>query len=129
MTPLLIDTNIYSHALKGEEDVVSTLQRTSKIGVSTISVGELLAGFRNGSKEETSRHDLAVFLDSPRVAVYPVDTDTSEFYSEIWYQLRRQGTPIPTNDLWIAATAFQHGMKLFTKDEHFKDIAGLFLVD
>lgn len=127
MTPLLIDTNIYSHALRGEEEVVAILQRAPKIGISTISVGELLAGFRTGSKEKENRGELAVFLDSPRVEVFPVDTDTAEFYSEIWSQLRRQGTPIPTNDLWIAATAFQHGLKLFTKDEHFKNVPGLFL--
>ena len=127
MTPLLIDTNIYSHALRGKEEVVAILQRAPKIGISTISVGELLAGFRTGSKEEENRGELAVFLDSPRVEVFPVDTDTAEFYSEIWSQLRRQGTPIPTNDLWIAATAFQHGLKLFTRDEHFKNVPGLFL--
>lgn len=129
MTPLLIDTNIYSHALRGNEAVVAVLQRAPKIGISTVSVGELLAGFKTGSRRQANRNELAVFLDSSRVAVYPVDTDTAEFYSEIWSQLRRQGTPIPTNDLWIAATAFQHGMKLFTKDEHFKNVAGLFLAD
>lgn len=128
MTPLLIDTNIYSHALRGDEAVVTMLQRAPKIGISTISIGELLAGFKNGSKEEANRDELGVFLDSPRVSIYSVDTNTAEFYSEIWSQLRRQGTPIPTNDLWIAATAFQHGMKLFTKDEHFKNISGLFLM-
>ncbi len=127
MTPLLIDTNIYSHALRGEEEVVAILQRAPRIGLSTVSVGELLAGFKTGSKEEKNRDELAVFLDSPRVAVYPVDTDTAEFYSEIWSQLRNQGTPIPTNDLWIAATAFQHGLKLYTKDEYFKRVPGLFL--
>ncbi len=129
MTPLLIDTTIYSHALKGENEVVDILQRAPRIGISTISMGELLAGFKTGSREKENRDDLAVFLDSPRVSVYPVDADTAEFYSEIWSQLRRQGTPIPTNDLWIAATAFQHGMKLFTKDEHFKNISGIFLVN
>lgn len=128
MTPLLIDTNIYSHALKGEDEVVAILQRAPRIGISTISMGELLAGFKTGAREKENRDDLAVFLDSPRVSVYPVDTDTAELYSEIWSQLLRQGTPIPTNDLWIAATAFQHGMKLFTRDEHFKNIPGIFLV-
>lgn len=128
MTPLLIDTHIYSHALKGEDEVVAILQRAPRIGISTISMGELLAGFKTGAREKENRDDLAVFLDSPRVSVYPVDTDTAELYSEIWSQLLRQGTPIPTNDLWIAATAFQHGMKLFTRDEHFKNIPGIFLV-
>ena len=127
MTPLLIDTNIYSHALRGNEDVVALLQRTPKIGISTISIGELLAGFKRGSQEEKNRDELAVFLDSPRVTIYPADTGTAEFYSEIWSKLRKQGTPIPTNDLWIAATAFQHGMKLFTRDDHFKNVPGLLL--
>jgi tRNA(fMet)-specific endonuclease VapC len=127
MRRILIDTNIYSHALRGDDDVVAVLRKVEEIGFSVISIGELLSGFKGGSKEQKNRAELDKFLDSPRVVVYLVDEDTSEYYAEIINNLRKIGKPVPTNDIWIAAVAVQNGLKLFTKDEHFKDIAGLFL--
>ena len=128
MRRLLIDTNIYSYALRGDDGVVEVLKKAEHIGISVISIGELLSGFKGGDREQKNREELEKFLDSPRVIVYSVDEDTSEFYAEILNNLRDMGTPVPTNDIWIAAVAFQNGLKLFTKDEHFKAIAGLSLV-
>lgn len=128
MRRLLIDTNIYSYALRGDDGVVEVLKKAEHIGISVISIGELLSGFKGGGKEKKNREELEVFLDSPRVVVYPVDEGTSEFYAEIINNLRSVGRPVPTNDIWIAAVAFQNGLRLFTKDEHFKVIDGLSLV-
>jgi tRNA(fMet)-specific endonuclease VapC len=127
MKRLLIDTNIYSHALKGDDDVVEVLRETDEIGFSVFSIGELLAGFKIGGMEKKNRKELEQFLDSPRVVVYPVNEGTSEFYAKVLFDLRQIGKPIPTNDIWIAAVAFQNGLKLYTKDLHFKSIAGLYL--
>jgi tRNA(fMet)-specific endonuclease VapC len=124
----LIDTNIYSYALRGDDDVVEVLRKSEQIGISVISIGELLSGFKGGGREKKNREELEIFLDSPRVVVYPVDEDTSEFYAEILNNLREIGKPVPTNDIWIAAIAFQNGLKLFTKDIHFKTIPGLSLI-
>jgi len=128
MRQLLIDTNIYSYALKGDDEVVNVLRKSEQIGISVISIGELLSGFKGGGREKKNREELEIFLDSPRVVVYPVDEDTSEFYAEIINNLREIGKPVPTNDVWIAAIAFQNGLKLFTKDIHFETIPGLPLV-
>ena len=128
MRRLLIDTNIYSYALKGDDEVVEVLKKAEQIGISVISIGELLSGFKGGGKEQKNREELEIFLDSPRVVVYSLDEYTSEFYAEILNNLREIGKPVPTNDIWIAAVAFQNGLKLFTKDNHFKAIAGLSLV-
>jgi len=128
MRRLLIDTNIYTCALRGHDEVVEILRRAELIGFSVISIGELLTGFKLGKWEAKNRNELEEFLDSPRVTIYGIDETTSEFYSEIVWNLRKIGRPIPTNDIWIAATAFQHGLKLLSKDEHFKYIAGLPLV-
>ena len=128
MRRLLIDTNIYSYALRGDDGVVEVLRKAEQIGFSVISIGELLSGFKGGGREQKNREELEKFLDSPRVVVYSVDEDTSEFYAEILNNLREIGRPVPTNDIWIAAVAFQNGLKLFTKDNHFKAIAGLSLV-
>ena len=128
MRRLLIDTNIYSYALKGDGDVVEVLRKAEEIVFSVISIGELLSGFKGGGREQKNREELEKFLDSPRVVVYSVNEDTSEFYAEILNNLRQIGRPVPTNDIWIAAVAFQNGLKLFTKDIHFTAIAGLSLV-
>ena len=127
MNRFIIDTNIYSSAFKGESDIVAVLRHARHIGISSISVGELLCGFKAGKRESANRRALGEFLDSPRVALYSVDEHTGEFYSEILNELRRRGTPIPTNDIWIAATALQQGLSLYTLDKHFAHVPGLLL--
>ena len=127
MNKILIDTNIYSSALRGETEVVRVLKRVSHIGISAVSLGELLSGFRGGNREQENREELAFFLDSPRVVLYGIDQDTAEYYCVVLNQLKKRGTPIPTNDIWIAATAFQHGLQLYTLDGHFTKIEGLLL--
>lgn len=128
MNEMLIDTNIYSNAMRGEDSVVATLRRAPHIGVAAISIGELLSGFRGGSNEPANRAQLAEFLDTPRVAIYGVTENTAEFYASILDGLRQSGTPIPTNDIWIAAVALEHGLRLFSMDHHFAAVAGLLLV-
>jgi len=127
MNRILIDTNIYSMALRGENDVVHTLRQVNHIGISAISLGELLSGFKGGNKEQENRQQLGRFLDSPRVCLYVTNEDSAEYYSSTLNQLKRQGTPIPTNDIWIGATALQHGLPLYTFDKHFSNIPGLIL--
>ena len=127
MNKILLDTNIYSLAMKGDASVIDALQHMTQIGISSISIGELLSGFKAGNKEAQNRKELNVFLDSPRVELYSVDEVTAEYYSAVLNQLKKQGTPIPTNDIWIAAVAFQHGLEMFTKDKHFSHIDGLLM--
>ncbi len=125
MNKVLIDTNIYSLAMKGEANVVNTLRRIDEIGFSAISIGELLSGFKGGSRETENREELNIFLDSPRVVVHSIDEGTADFYASVLTNLKVAGTPIPTNDIWIAAVAFQHGYKIFSNDKHFNLIPGL----
>ena len=125
MKKVLIDTNIYSLAMKGDGNVVDALRKIDQIGFAAISVGELYSGFKGGNRETTNREELNVFLDSPRVVVHSIDVETADFYASILNNLKVAGTPIPTNDIWIAALAFQHGYIIFTKDRHFNLIPGL----
>ena len=111
----------------GDADIIKTLQQVAHIGISAISIGELLSGFKAGNKEKANRQELNQFLDSPRVNLYGIDEGTAEYYCLILDQLKNNGTPIPTNDIWIAAVAFQHGMPVYTKDQHFNKIKGLLL--
>ncbi|MFH1981119.1 MAG: type II toxin-antitoxin system VapC family toxin [Pseudomonadota bacterium] len=125
MNKVLIDTNIYSLAMKGDEDIVSVLRRLDLIGFSVISIGELFSGFKGGRRELENREALNAFMDSPRVVVHAIDAGTADFYAAILNNLKVAGTPIPTNDIWIGAVAFQHGYKLFSRDKHFNLIPGL----
>jgi tRNA(fMet)-specific endonuclease VapC len=126
---VLIDTNIYSELLRGNKSVADLLKKPDIIAFSVISIAELLSGFKNGDREKENLEELDQFIYSPRVVVYDIDTETSEFYAKIYDELKRSGDPIPTNDLWIAALTLQHGTKLFTLDKHFKKVPGLFLID
>ena len=128
MNKVLIDTNIYSEFIRGNNKVKDILSSVDIIGISVISIGELLSGFKGGINEEKNREELNFFLDSPRVRTYNININTSEFYAKIIDELRNLGKPIPTNDIWIASMAFQYGLKLFTLDNHFKEVPGLFLI-
>ncbi|MBW6512512.1 MAG: type II toxin-antitoxin system VapC family toxin [Desulfuromonadaceae bacterium] len=129
MQQILIDTNFYVAFKRKQESVLTRFRQAEYIGVSTVVLGELLAGFRCGSREAENRRELDQFLDSPRVKVLAIDEETAEFYAEIFRALREKGRPIPSNDLWIAATSLRHGLALATLDEHFRSIDSLLLVE
>ena len=105
--------------------MVNALRRIDVIGFSAISIGELFSGFKGGSRQTRNREALDLFLDSQRVVVHPIDGSTADFYASILNNLKKAGTPIPTNDIWIAALAFQYGYQLFSKDSHFNLVPGL----
>lgn len=122
MTRILLDTSAYSGFMRGVEKVVSAVQSTERIYFNPTVLGELRSGFAYGSRREKNEAELRSFLDSARVQVVSIDEDTSVFYAAIYGSLRSSGTPIPTNDLWIAASAMQHGLCLLTTDSHFRTV-------
>ena len=119
---ILLDTSAYSAFIRGHQGVKASLRQSDEICLTPIILGELLAGFALGTQEKKNRAMLDEFLASPRVSIIPVDEETSERYAAIFTYLREKGTPIPTNDLWIAATAMQHGRKVLTTDNHYLPI-------
>ena len=125
---VLIDTNIYIEFLRGNKDFINIFNSADMIAFSVVSVGELLAGFKAAKDEQKYLKELDEFLYSPRLFLYDIDAETSEFYAKIFNELKASGNPIPTNDIWIAALALQHGIKLLTMDNHFKKVPGLFLI-
>ena len=125
MRPILIDTNAYTAFMLGDAAVVEVVAHAERICLNSIVLGELLGGFAAGKRESKSRAELARFLDSPRVEVVPVTAQTADSCALVYSGLRRKGVPIPTNDLWIAASALEHGAALLTRDAHFARIDGL----
>ena len=127
MKHILVDTNFYVAFKRKQPSAVDLLRQVEYIGISSVVLGELLAGFRCGSREAENRRELDQFLDSPRVEILNIDEETADFYAEVFRALKDKGRPIPSNDLWIAATTLRHGLALATFDEHFQYIDGLLL--
>jgi predicted nucleic acid-binding protein len=120
-----LDTNAYSDFLRGAPARVDIVRRADRLFLPLVVLGELRAGFAAGSREAENQATLRQFLASPRVRVLRPDETTTEHYAQIFLQLRQQGAAIPTNDLWIAALALQHGVELCTSDAHFLQVTGL----
>lgn len=116
---ICLDTSGYSAFKRGHDGTLSVVQRAAEIVLPAVVVGELLAGFRIGRRDRSNRRELNAFMESPRVRVMPLDFETAERYADILLYLRERGTPIPTNGIWIAATAMQWGLRLLTTDAHF----------
>jgi tRNA(fMet)-specific endonuclease VapC len=119
---ILLDTSAYSAFKRGHPEVVEALQNVSSILLPAIVLGELVAGFDVGRYAEKNRQDLAEFQQSPRVRTVSIAQQTAERYAHIYRFLRSIGRPIPTNDLWIAASAMEHGAALLTTDSHFLEL-------
>ncbi len=123
----LLDTNAYSALKRGHDGVASLVRRSDEILFSTVVAGELLYGFRNGTRFASNRRDLDAFLASPFVTLVPVSLTTADRFSRIVIGLRAKGKPIPTNDIWIAAQAMETGAELVSLDHHFEWVDGLAL--
>ena len=116
---LAIDTNRYTDLANSVPDVVRTLEAAEAIVVPFVTIAELRAGFAMGTRGKANEQVLFSFLAKPNVlSLFPDDRTTHE-YAAIYLQLRQQGTPIPTNDMWIAALVLQHDLTLYARDSHF----------
>jgi len=122
---ILLDTNAYAAFKQGRTEAVDIVRRATRIAVSSVVLGELLAGFAVGSREAKNRSELQQFLVADRVVILIVDNVTADYYATVYRALRGKGRPIPTNDVWIAALALQHGFAIFSYDAHFKHIDGI----
>jgi predicted nucleic acid-binding protein len=125
MRPIALDTNIYTAFKRGDEKIVSVLQHAPVIILSVTVLGELLGGFAAGQRESLNRNELTQFINSPRVKIVSATAATADLYALVYVALRRKGQPIPTNDLWIAASCMEHGAALLSLDAHFQSIDGL----
>lgn len=127
MKKILIDTNIYSDAMRGKQYAVDIFRYNEQILFSPVVIGELLTGFKRGKYQEKNRQQLGEFLAAERVLELSISSDTAEFYAFILDQLKEQRTPIPTNDIWIAASAMENGTAVATQDKHFLKIKGIII--
>ena len=116
---LALDTNRYTDLCRGDQPVVETVELADEVWLPFIALGELRAGFAVGSQGSRNEAVLRRFLLKPGIGVLYADEQTTHHYAAVYRQLRKQGTPIPTNDMWIAALVVQHSLTLCDRDAHF----------
>lgn len=122
---LLIDTNRLSDALAEVDEVLDQLENAESLHVPVIALGEIRAGFLRGKRQADNEKRLSWFLSQNGVFTMSVDGPVSHRFAALHHALRTKGRSIPTNDLWIAAIAVEHGLVVYTRDAHFESVPGL----
>ena len=116
---IAIDTNWYRDFMSGEADAVDQLRAAEQIYLPFVTLAELRSGFIHGTRSRENEVMLTRFLETPRVETLHSTDRTTRFYAQLYSQLRMAGSPIPTNDLWIAALVVENDLYLCTRDAHF----------
>lgn len=122
MSRYCLDTSAYSRWQRGDRRVGELLDAAEWVGVPAVTLGELRTGFLLGSHRDRNEADLRELLRNPVVEELSIDAEVTHHYAAIVVDLRRAGTPIPTNDIWIAASAAREGALVLTFDGHFEAI-------
>ncbi|MGH9518029.1 MAG: type II toxin-antitoxin system VapC family toxin [Terriglobales bacterium] len=122
---IALDTSRLVAMFRGDRALAEDLARLDDVAVPIVVVGELQAGAASSRRAGAHELLLRTFLNKPNVNVLQAGIETAEIYGRLFAQLRRAGTPIPTNDIWIAAQALEHNLPLMTSDQHFLRIPQL----
>ncbi len=117
-----LDTNRYVDLCKGVVATVELLAAAERVFIPFVVIAELRAGFAVGRRSSENETVLRRFLSKEGVRILYADDRTIQHYAAVYRQLRRQGTPIPTHDLWIAALVLQHDLVLHSRDRHFDQL-------
>ncbi len=125
MSRIALDTNAYRLFMEGRPNVVHLIRESDFIGLPVPVIAELRFGFQQGTKGRANEALLQRFMDSPRVEPLNCDLATTHHFAALKSQLKKQGTPIPINDVWIAALVLQHDCQLVSLDQDFKHLPQL----
>lgn len=120
-----LDTNRYVDLCKGSVETVTLLEEAELVVLPFVALAELRAGFAHGRRQAENERTLRRFLLTDGVEVLFADEQTTHHYAMVFLQLRKQGTPIPTNDMWLAALVLQHNLVLHARDRHFDHLPQL----
>ena len=121
---ILLDTNRYSDAIRGEREATVTIERATQIYIPFAVLAELKYAFALGARRAANEQRLAAFLASPKVSLLMPDTKTCEQFAALYVELRKKGRPMDANDLWIAALSRQHSLSILSRDRHFDVVPG-----
>ena len=120
-----LDTNRLSDLFQGDAELANRLGECDEVWVPLIVLAEIKAGFYGGNQVHRNEGLFTSFLAKPTVGVLFPARETAEHYARLFVQLKRAGTPIPDNDLWIAALVLEHDLLLITRDQHFDRVPQL----
>jgi len=120
-----LDTNRLTDLFQGDSELADRLGECDEVWLPLMVLAEIKAGFHGGSQQHRNEVLLQSFLAKPTVGIMLPARETAEHYARLFVQLKRAGTPIPDNDLWIAALALEHDLQLITRDNHFKNVPQL----
>jgi tRNA(fMet)-specific endonuclease VapC len=120
---MILDTNALSAAADNDPAIITHLARADQLALPVIVLGEYRYGIAQSRNRATYENWLKGLLNDS--LILDVNDPTTHFYAEITFELRRKGTPIPTNDIWIAALCRQHALPLLSRDRHFDLVAGI----
>ena len=119
---IALDTNRITDLFRGDLELAEQLGTAEEVWIPLFALGEIKAGFLGGTQRHRNESLLNRLLAKPTVGVLLPSRETAEHYARIFVQLRRAGTPVPDNDLWIAALVLEHDLVLVTRDRHFERI-------
>ncbi len=122
-----LDTNRLTDLFRGDAALAARLELCDEVWLPLVVLGEIKAGFYGGAEPVRNQALLQILLAKPTVRILLPGRETAEHYARLYVQLRRAGTPVPDNDLWIAALALEHDLMLITRDKHFRRIPQLLL--
>jgi tRNA(fMet)-specific endonuclease VapC len=125
----LLDTNAYVALKHGDRDVEELVREAEHLHFSIIVLGELYFGFHHGTRLRQNVAELDLFLSHPYVSIAFLLRTTADRFGRLARHLKRVGTPIPTNDIWLAAQCLELGAELVSFDRHFDKVPGLVFVD
>ena len=119
---ILFDTNSLTDAFRGDDRLLTRIEQASVVWLPFVATAEIRAGFLGGNRPTQNEAVLRDFLSLPGVGILYPDHQTTWAFARLLTYLRQRGTPIPTNDLWIASLAVQHELTLVTRDRHFEHL-------
>lgn len=122
---LVLDTSAYSHFRRGHAGTLDALARAERVLIPVTVLGELEAAFELGSRARDNRRVLDDWLAEPFVDLIDTTDSVARHFGRVFSTLKREGTPLPVNDIWIAAATLDCGGALLTFDRDFERIPGL----
>ena len=122
MKSLVLDSNALIALFDGDEGIREIISSAEKVLVPAVVLGEIQLGINSTKRGRTTQKALEKFLDQPFVEILDVGSETASCFVTIMKYLMEHGTPIPTDDVWIAAGTLETGSVLLTRDGHFSNI-------
>lgn len=122
---LLLDSNCFIDFCTGDQEIAERLESTAELGIPFVVMAEIRAGAMLAKRGQEQARVMIELLQQPGVSAVHSTEATTHHYATLYAQLRKAGTPIPMNDLWIAALALERDFVLYTRDAHFDAIPQL----